>query len=40
MLAQDAQLKLIGPPVAVPGAGAANSTFHSAVMKRALADVI
>jgi hypothetical protein len=39
MLAQDAQFKLIGPPVAIPGTATANVIFHAAIMKWALADV-
>jgi len=40
MLAQNAQLKLIGPPIAVPGAATSNVVFHAAIVKWALADVI
>jgi hypothetical protein len=40
MLAQNAQLKLIGPPIAVPCAATSNVVFHTAIVKGALADVI
>jgi hypothetical protein len=42
MLAKYVKPKLIWPPIAIPGAGTAETScgFRAAIMKRAFADVI